>query len=154
MISVGGSAESCLRASRCRRGHAVRARVESEEQCGLVATSHAFIPGQRQGIKWKLGSLFVVIPSVRSHMSEPVARAFLHRSPTEFLSPFANSALDPLNLRHFFTRPEPLWGTSQPHIHTRSHLDLFYMIWQPRKSFLLYLLVIYLLIAWTIQTTV
>lgn len=58
----GGSAECCLKASWFCSRYVVEARVDYKEQCGLVATSHTFIPSRRKGIKWKHSSLFVVIP--------------------------------------------------------------------------------------------
>lgn len=81
-----GAAECCSKASWFHSRCAAGARVDYKEQCGLVATSHTFIPGQRKGIKWKHSSLFVVIPSVRSHMNTLVELKPCHRSPTNFVS--------------------------------------------------------------------
>lgn len=81
-----GAAACCSKASWFHSRCAAGARVDYKEQCGLVATSHTFIPGQRKGIKWKHSSLFVVIPSVRSHMNTLVELKPCHRSPTNFVS--------------------------------------------------------------------
>ncbi len=116
-----GSAECCLKASRFHSGYFVGAGVDCKEQCGFVATSHTFIPGQRKGIKWKRCSLFVVIPSVRSHMNMLLELEPLRRSPTEFLSPLLTFPWTLWIICTSLHHPNLLWRTLQPQIHTLFH---------------------------------